>query len=472
MNKIKKTILFMAAIGWLLLSPNAFSAPLPSPSATPATENEEYDESLSEREKLAKSLIETVQRLLENGDRQTKEQLLKEMNIPQTSTQSKKVTSKKRPSSSHKESAPTLNPAPASERYTKSNNNPRPYLGEEVPEESITDIDLYGDEYEDDGLEEDITLYEDSIPESALKSLFPFLNPAGDEEVSESKGNYIWVPDSVYEQVTALIEGRATTVAPGQGKWVTPGSEIDPLDEMVIFRGDTIPMVIKDRKVGRFDRKLYNYLAYPRGIWGAALTASYGELSTEDLELLSLLSDITVKGHIFSIKPAIYYFIKNNVAIGLRLAYTEGRAGIESFKVDIDDDMNFSLSDIGYHSENYQAGITLTRYYGLSRRNRIHLTNEVELAFSSGNSDFRRPFNGVPKETHTTSMKAQLTFSPGVSIQIMRNVSFDLSFGAFGVYIARSRVSVDGVDEGSQTTSGANFRFNIFNINFGIGVHI
>ncbi len=30
----------------------------------------------------------------------------------------------------------------------------------------------------------------------------------------------------------------------------------------------------------------------------------------------------------------------------------------------------------------------------------------------------------------------------------------------------------DGVDEGSRFTSGANFRFNIFNINFGMMVVI
>lgn len=51
-------------------------------------------------------------------------------------------------------------------------------------------------------------------------------------------------------------------------------------------------------------------------------------------------------------------------------------------------------------------------------------------------------------------------------------VSFNVSFGVFGINYQHERQSTDGVDEGSRTTSGANFRFNIFNINFGLMVVI
>ena len=54
----------------------------------------------------------------------------------------------------------------------------------------------------------------------------------------------------------------------------------------------------------------------------------------------------------------------------------------------------------------------------------------------------------------------------------MENVSFNLSFGVFGVKLRTEHQSTNGIDEGSRLSSGANFRFNIFNINFGLGVHI
>lgn len=54
----------------------------------------------------------------------------------------------------------------------------------------------------------------------------------------------------------------------------------------------------------------------------------------------------------------------------------------------------------------------------------------------------------------------------------MDNVCFNVSFGVFGLHVTHDKQYTNGVDEGSRTSSGANFRFNLFNINFGIGVSI
>jgi len=42
----------------------------------------------------------------------------------------------------------------------------------------------------------------------------------------------------------------------------------------------------------------------------------------------------------------------------------------------------------------------------------------------------------------------------------------------FGINVRNERQSTNGVDEGRRFSSGANFRFNIFNINFGMAVFI
>lgn len=52
------------------------------------------------------------------------------------------------------------------------------------------------------------------------------------------------------------------------------------------------------------------------------------------------------------------------------------------------------------------------------------------------------------------------------------NVAFSVSFGVFGLKLRNEHQLTDGVDEGKRFTSGANFRFNIFNISFGLMVVI
>ena len=73
--------------------------------------------------------------------------------------------------------------------------------------------------------------------------------------------------------------------------------------EKVIVNGDTVSMVIPQRNFGRYDRGLFNYLFIPKGEWAFGLTASYGELNTEDIQVLGILKDLDFKGKIYSIKP-------------------------------------------------------------------------------------------------------------------------------------------------------------------------
>ncbi len=274
-------------------------------------------------------------------------------------------------------------------------------------------------------------------------------------------GKYIFIPDSLQDDVLRLLDGHSKVV-----------DDMNRLDteELTVHKGDTVPMVLKSINLGRYDRGLSNFLYIPKGVWAIGLTASYGELGTEDLEIFDMLSDVNIGAHAFSIKPYVQYFIRNNLAVGLKFGYYNARGNVDSFKVDISDDMDFSLSDIMYRSESYSAAFTFAQYIGLTRRGRFGVYNEVELAFQTGNSEFKRPYAGEPRTTYTTTTQASLNFSPGVQVFIMRNVAFHVSFGVFGFNLKNEKQRENGEEAGSRFSSGANFRFNIFNINFGIAV--
>lgn len=294
-------------------------------------------------------------------------------------------------------------------------------------------------------------------PKKEVREVVRYVARPGANVYSDSLGTY------------NLVRGRVENGALGHA--ITLSDSILKA-ERVLFRGDTIPMILRRHNLGRFDRGMYNHLFIPKGIWGFGLTVSYAEFSSDNLELLSLLNDIDLSGHRFAIRPTVSYFINHNMSVGVRFAYSQSKGGIDSFKVDIDDDMNFNLKDISYKDESYSAAVVYTQYVGLSRRGRFSVFNEVELAFGSGATDFIRPYNDLPKHTHSTYMKAALNFSPGVSVKMMQNTCFNLSLGVFGFNLRNERQTVDGVESGNRFSSGASFRFNIFNINFGLQVHI
>lgn len=249
-------------------------------------------------------------------------------------------------------------------------------------------------------------------------------------------------------------------------------TELPEASELVIVGNDTVPNVMPERNFGRYHRGLYNYLFIPRGKWGFGLTASYGSLNTDDVQILSLMENIDFNGKIYSIKPYLSYFFRHNQSIGLRFNYSRGEGDLNNLSVDFDDDINFSLKDVSYYTQSFSTSLFYRNYIGLNKSRRFSVFNEVDLTVGSGSSRFKRIYDSQPRDTKTIITQASLNFSPGVCVFIQEYVSFNLSFGVFGLNLKREHQLTDGIDEGSRFTSGANFRFNIFNINFGLMVVI
>ena len=244
------------------------------------------------------------------------------------------------------------------------------------------------------------------------------------------------------------------------------------LDEKVIVDGDTVSIILPAKNYGRYDRGLFNFLIVPKGQWSFGLTASYGEFNTDDIQMLSILKNFDIKIKAYSIKPSISYFFKSNQSIGVKFNYSRSYVDLNSLAFDFDDDINFTLRDISYYSQTYTASLNYRNYVGLGPEKRFAIFNEIDLGFGAGSARFKRIYNDEPRDTRTSITEASLNFSPGLCVFILDYVSFNVSFGVFGISMRNEKQTTDGIDEGSRFTSGANFKFNIFNINFGMAVHI
>ncbi len=240
----------------------------------------------------------------------------------------------------------------------------------------------------------------------------------------------------------------------------------------VIVDGDTVPLVIPTKNYGRYDRGLFNYLYIPKGQWTFGLSASYGELNTEDIQVLSVLKNVDFNGKIYSLRPTVSYTFANNQSMGMRLVYTRGLGDLNSLAMDFDDDMNFTLHDVSYYSQTYSLGVFYRNYVGLSDQKRFAVFNEVALDFSTGSSRFKRYYDDVLYDTETITRGFSLNFSPGLCIFIQEYAAFNVSFGVFGLKFNKEDQRTNGEDDGSRFSSGANFKFNIFNINFGLMIVI
>lgn len=245
---------------------------------------------------------------------------------------------------------------------------------------------------------------------------------------------------------------------------------IDP--DKIIVGTDTIDFIIKERQIGRYDRGLRNYVYIPKGQWSFGLTASYGNFDASDINMLKYIGDIDAKGTKYTVNPYLSYFFNHNNCVGIRMGYNKAYFDLGSLEIDIDDDLNLNIKDVHYKDEYYSASIFYRHYIGLDRNKRFSIFNETDLAFGNGVGTFLRYYNGEPRETRTVTNECRLSFSPGLCVFMHEYISFNVSFGVFGVYLKNEKQKTNGEEEGSRFSSGADFKFNLFDIKFGIAVHI
>lgn len=247
---------------------------------------------------------------------------------------------------------------------------------------------------------------------------------------------------------------------------------IDTEVERVIVGKDTVSIIIPEKNYGRFHRGIFSYLFIPKGKFSFGLTASAGKISSDEMEMLNYVADLSFTAKAVSIKPYLSYFYKHNKEIGVRLGISNTDINLESLDVDFDDDINFSLRDVIYKTNTTTVSVFHRNYVGLDRGHRFAIFNEVALRYDGSNGTFSRLYNDEPKVTESRSHTLRLDFSPGLCVFIHEKIAFNLSFGIFGWYWKREKQTTNGTDEGTYSTSGAKFKFNLFNLNMGVSVYI
>ena len=242
-------------------------------------------------------------------------------------------------------------------------------------------------------------------------------------------------------------------------------AELKQLDSLI----QNDPNVIKTKPIGRFNRGIVNYKFIPKGHKIFGVTASYSNYQSDNSKALILLSDLNYKFVSGRVNPFVGYFIKDNVMIGVKFGYNNMLTNLENSSLDFDG-LDFSIANVELKERMYTSSLLHRSYVGLDRGRRFGLFNETALSFTNGNSSFSRLQDGQPMITETSIVQMELGINPGVSVFIMQNVSAEMSFGIVGFNYRKEKQTVNNEDAGTFTSSGANFKISLLNINIGITV--
>lgn len=174
-----------------------------------------------------------------------------------------------------------------------------------------------------------------------------------------------------------------------------------------------------------------------------------------------------------NVKASGGYFVKDNVAVGLTLAY--------SF-YDTRFDMSADIFDLLFNARDYDtsnAGSTYSvsfmvkNFVPLNKSQRIFITNTTGLSYTYSNYIGRNIYNEGEKVTKTTTIshKAALGISPGIMYFLSRGFAFEFAFNPISIYYKHSNSINNETEKGYTENYGLSFQFMPFNIQLGFSYY-
>lgn len=239
----------------------------------------------------------------------------------------------------------------------------------------------------------------------------------------------------------------------------------------VSFAGESADSAAVRRK---FDRGLdsdNSFVFVPKGTVMSGLSFSYSNYDFGNFKFL-VIDKLTASGATFGLAPHVSYFIKNNLSVGARFDYNSSNFSLGGASVNISDELGMDFTNYNILSRSYFGSVTLRNYLPIGRSTRFGFFTEVRLSGGYGESKQYEVVDVHKYGTFQKSIQLELGLIPGMAVFVTNDVAFEVSVGVLGFDYKKVTQFTNQVYEGSYEKSGANFKINIFNIEFGVTFYI
>lgn len=225
---------------------------------------------------------------------------------------------------------------------------------------------------------------------------------------------------------------------------------------------------ILGRKV--FDRGIQSHTFIPKGQWMIGTTFSYSEHEDNNYKFL-VLENIESTGYTFKVSPFFGYFFRDNVAIGGRFAYNRSFTDLGNLSLDLDEDIDFDISNMKYLEHTFSATGFIRTYMPIGSSKVFGLFNEARVTYGYGQGKNSTGVDADYSGTYQTINSLQIGMTPGLTAFITNFAAVEVSVGVLGFDVKWVDQVTDQIETGSRRNSSANFKIDLFSINLGMNFY-
>lgn len=248
-----------------------------------------------------------------------------------------------------------------------------------------------------------------------------------------------------------------------------PEQEVDTtvITDPIIYKVGKSAKKTYAQERGMISRDAAKMVFIPKGQWMLGGQVAWNQWNNDNLNYL-VLKDINFEGYTFSAGPYFGYFFANNMAVGGRFSYKRYYLNLGEFDLNLGDDLTIGLKDLYYLQHNYESTAFVRSYLPLGNSKVFGLFGELQFnyTFSEGinSTGSGETFSGVYEKVHNL----EIGLGGGMVVFIADYVAAEVMLNVGGYRVKWGDQNTNNIEHGSITSSGADFRINLFSIKFGV----
>lgn len=222
---------------------------------------------------------------------------------------------------------------------------------------------------------------------------------------------------------------------------------------------------------GMISRDATKKVFVPKGQWMTGGQIAWNQWDNDNLNYL-VVKDINFEGYTFSVGPYLGYFFANNMAAGLRFSYHRYYLNLGELDINLGDDFNIGLKDLYYLQHNYETTAFMRSYLPLGDSKIFGLFGEVQLNYIYSEGRNSTGQDETYSITYANSNTMELALAGGMAVFLTDYLAAEVMLNVGGFHFKWGRQNTNNIESGSNNSSGANFKFNLFSIKFGLTYYL
>lgn len=259
---------------------------------------------------------------------------------------------------------------------------------------------------------------------------------------------------------------------------LTPGIVIRSQNNIQEVMADTLhftPIMIdslrKDNTPKPFERKLDAVDFIPKGQWIVGVSLGYSQSDQNKYQFL-VLESISGETYSVNISPKLLYAFHKDMALGVKFSYQRSLTKLESASVVLGEGTNFDVNNLYSLGHNYYGTILYRNYFSLGRSKRFGFFNEIQCRLGGGQSKITRGQGDALTGSYERNFSVDIGLVPGLVAFINNFSAIEVNIGVLGFNYRHTKSISDQIYVSNRKSKSANFRINLFSINFGAAFYL